>query len=65
MILKILLDTEFFRTLNKNHPQPASVWYKNRRVEIELISITRDDQEEPVTVTEDKMQLSTRLVVRL
>jgi uncharacterized membrane protein YgcG len=50
-----------FRVIKKNHPQPATSWYKYRLVEIELISVTRNNQEEPVEVTSNKDQVEYKI----
>ncbi|HMO78395.1 MAG TPA: DUF2207 domain-containing protein [Candidatus Paceibacterota bacterium] len=50
-----------FRTIEKDHPQPATAWYKYRRVGIELISVTRNGQEEPLAVTESKQQVEYKI----
>ncbi|MBY0538115.1 DUF2207 domain-containing protein [Patescibacteria group bacterium] len=39
-----------FRTIINTHPQPASSWYKNRTIELEVLGVTRDGKVEPYTV---------------
>lgn len=39
------------RTLLHTHPQSASVWYKKRTVELEVVGVTRGGEPEPFTVT--------------
>ena len=50
-----------FRTIKKTHPQPASAWYKNRLVEIELIKVMRNGEVEPVEVTDTKDQVEYKI----
>lgn len=40
-----------FRTLENDHPQPASAWYKSRYVDIEVESVLRNEEVEPYEVT--------------
>lgn len=50
-----------FRFIEKKHPQPASVWYKNRLVEIELVKVLRNGEVEPVEVIESKDQVEYKI----
>lgn len=50
-----------FRNLLKQHPQGPSVWYKNRYVEIEVLSVTRDGNSEPHTVSDSRSQLDLKI----
>ena len=36
-----------FRIIGKNHPQPASVWYKERYLDIDAIGVTKNGISEP------------------
>lgn len=36
-----------YRKINAHHPQPASAWFKDRYVKVELVSIIRDGVSEP------------------
>ena len=36
-----------FRIIGKDHPQPASVWYKERYLDIDAISVTKNGISEP------------------
>ncbi len=42
-----------FRTIKNTHPQPASVLYKKRYIDIDVQSVTRDGQDEPFELTND------------
>lgn len=50
-----------FRTLLHVHPQEASVWYKKRTVEIEVLSVTRDGESEPFTVAEQNAKTEIKI----
>ena len=39
-----------YRNIKDKHPLPASAWYKERYVDIELLSVTRDHEPEPYTL---------------
>ncbi|MFN3188567.1 MAG: DUF2207 domain-containing protein [Candidatus Paceibacteria bacterium] len=40
-----------FRNLNNNHPQPATSWYKSRYVDIEVLSVFKNNSSEPYQVS--------------
>jgi len=40
----------FLRDVYETHPQSASTWYKDRYIDYELRSVTRDSQPEPYTL---------------
>jgi len=42
-----------FRNIPDNHPQSASVWYKERYIKYELLSVERDGFAEPYSVETD------------
>lgn len=50
-----------FRIIDKKHAAPATVWYKNRSIEIDLISIKRDGKEEEFLITEDKSKVEYKI----
>ena len=50
-----------FRTLEKDHPQSPTAWYKNRYVGIEVQSVTRDGVNEPFLLTDSKPELEIRI----
>lgn len=63
--LRYDFDTEskrgIFRTLETDHPQPASTWFKNRRVAIDVATVTRDGGNEPYTVTNHGDEVEIRI----
>lgn len=50
-----------FRTIEKNHPQPATAWYKNRSTQIEVLSVTKDDLPVPFELKETKTELEIKI----
>lgn len=50
-----------FRTLETEHPQPATVWYKNRTIDYELKSVWQDGQ--PIDFTLDRQ--ADKLVIKI
>lgn len=50
-----------FRTIEKNHPQPASAWYKNRTFEIKVLSVTKDDLPVPYEVIDSNSSLEVKI----
>ena len=50
-----------FRTIEKNHPQPATAWYKNRSTQIEVLSVIKDDLPVPFELTETKSELEIKI----
>jgi hypothetical protein len=51
-----------FRTIEKNHPQPATAWYKNRSTQIEVLSVTKDDLPVPFELKETKSELEIKII---
>lgn len=57
VIEKITYDFEgaerhgIFRTILNRHPQAPTAWYKNRSIDLEIASVTRDGQAEPYTTS--------------
>ncbi len=45
-----------FRTLEKKHPQAPTEWYKNRYIDIKVLSVTRDGKTEPFIVTDSSAE---------
>ena len=50
-----------FRTIGLNHPQPATAWYKNRSIEVEVLSVTQDDLAVPFELVERKDELEIKI----
>lgn len=50
-----------FRTLLKKHPQAGSSFWKERFVDIQIISVKRDGVAEPFTVTEGRSSLEIKV----
>ncbi len=53
-------DTEKYgisRYILTNHIQPASSWYKNRYIDINVLSVNRDGVSEPYTLSEENNQI--------
>ena len=50
-----------FRIIGKNHPQPATAWYKNRSIDIEVLSVTQDDAAVPFELTKRKDELEIKI----
>lgn len=47
-----------FRTLNTNHAEPASVWFKDRYVEVSDIAVTLNNEAVPFTLSgKDKLEI--------
>lgn len=40
-----------FRTIENKHPQPASVWYKRRYIDLEVSNVTKNGVPEPYVVS--------------
>lgn len=50
-----------FRTLKSKHPQEASVWYKNRVIEYDVVSVAREGVSEPYVIEGDADELLIRI----
>ncbi len=50
-----------FRLIEKKHPQPPTVWYKDRRVEIEVLSVKKDGVSEPYSLTDDSKKIEIKI----
>lgn len=49
------------RNVSHRHPQPASKWYKKRSIELEVLSVTRNGEEERYVVTESDDQTDIKI----
>jgi len=50
-----------FRTLKKNHPQPSTEWYKARFVEIDNVSVSRNDRYEQFVLSNSRDELEIKI----
>ncbi len=50
-----------FRTLETDHPQPASNWLKKRAVAVEVVNVLRDGEAEPYAVTESSGEVQIKI----
>lgn len=50
-----------FRTILNKHPQSASVWYKNRSIDLEIKSVERDGRAEPYTETRSGKEVEIKI----
>jgi len=50
-----------YRTLNLEHPQPASVWYQERTIAIDDITVTKDTAFVPVAIDEGSSDIEIKI----
>lgn len=50
-----------FRDIPTTHPEPATVWYKKRYVDLALTDVTMDGSSVPYEATDDSTQLSVKI----
>ena len=50
-----------FRNISRRHPQESTSWYKQRRIDVEIESVTRNGSPERFVVTEEGDQVSVKI----
>ena len=50
-----------FRTLQKQHPQEATTWYKKRLIDIDIVSVEKDGVAEPYAVADSRNEVEVKI----